>query len=122
MNFSNSPLEPKSPWSTVRARGALKLVSAGALAAVAWWIVLRLAVVGKPAHGEVALLAALPGAWALIGLLELSTGVPFSQMSHAWSSLRGWQRGVLGCFVALLALFLMMGIIFWVYWDEFPGN
>jgi hypothetical protein len=118
MSFSNRPLEPESPWKTVRVRGALKLVAAGCLAVVAWLIVRALAMAGKAPHGEAAVLAALPGAWALVGLLELVTGVPFSQMSYAWSSLRGWQRGVLGCLVAIVAVFLMMGIFFWVFWDD----
>lgn len=32
----------------------------------------------------------------LMHLLELLTGVPFTELSNRWDSLKGWQRGVIG--------------------------
>ncbi len=47
-------------------------------------------------------------------LLELITGVPFSELSNRWDSLKGWQRGVIGitvCAFLFTILILMMGTI-----------
>lgn len=52
---------------------------------------------------------ALPGAFALQGLLELITGVPFLKMARRWDGLQGWQRGVLGTIVVLAALVVIIG-------------
>ncbi len=53
---------------------------------------------------------ALPGAWALMGLLEVVTGVPFTQVAQKWDELAGWQRGVLGVLVVIVA-FVVMGAL-----------
>jgi hypothetical protein len=46
----------------------------------------------------------LPGGLAIAGLLQLVTGVPFSQWSSRWDSLQGWQRGVFGSLLVLVLL------------------
>jgi hypothetical protein len=38
----------------------------------------------------------LPGAYALVGLHEIVSGVPFVEISKKWDGISGWQRGVLG--------------------------
>lgn len=61
------------------------------------------------------MLFALPGAYVLIGLLEVVSGVPFKDISGEWDSLAGWQRGVLGVVIVILAsLFIFSGIIIFV--------
>jgi hypothetical protein len=35
----------------------------------------------------------VPGAFALVGLIETVTGLPFTRVSEAWDGLAGWQRG-----------------------------
>ncbi len=51
---------------------------------------------------------AVPGAFALMGLLEIITGIPFKEMSGKWDNLKGWQRGILGIAVAILT-FIILG-------------
>ena len=55
----------------------------------------------------------LPGAYALSGLLELITGVSFFEYARRWDDLKGWQRGVLGVFVVVIAFFVIaFGVAF----------
>jgi len=51
---------------------------------------------------------AVPAAIALVGLVQLVSGVPFTELSRRWDSLAGWQRGVLGTLIFILAC----GVIF----------
>lgn len=51
-----------------------------------------------------------PTAWLLAGVFEITTGVPFTEMSQKWDSLAGWQRGVIGISVFVGGLFLL-GIV-----------
>jgi len=50
---------------------------------------------------------AVPGAFALMGLLEIITGIPFKEMSGKWDNLKGWQRGILGTGVAILTFIIL---------------
>ncbi|MBU2709358.1 hypothetical protein KCM76_25405 [Zooshikella marina] len=54
---------------------------------------------------------AAPAAWGLVGLLEMVTSRPFSEMEDWWNGLRGWQRGVLGLLIVVIAFAFMMGAI-----------
>lgn len=51
---------------------------------------------------------ALPGAYALSGLIEFITGISFFQFARRWDELKGWQRGVFGTFIVLAAGFLIV--------------
>ena len=51
---------------------------------------------------------AIPGAFALVGLVEMTVGTPISEVSSSWDALAGWQRGILGVLVVVLAFVLMM--------------
>jgi len=42
-----------------------------------------------------------PGVLALIGLVELTSGIPISRLSNAWDGLPGWQRGVIGILILI---------------------
>jgi hypothetical protein len=46
---------------------------------------------------------ALPGAFGLSGLIEVITGVSFFEFARRWDELKGWQRGVFGTFIVLVA-------------------
>jgi AcrR family transcriptional regulator len=46
--------------------------------------------------------------FARVGLVEVTTGVPVTEVSSAWDALAGWQRGVLGILIVALAFALMM--------------
>jgi hypothetical protein len=68
---------------------------------------------GFPDGGPFKLIGpAMPGCFALIGLVELTTGIPISKVASGWDALEGWQRGVLGTLVVAFAFILMMiGIV-----------
>ena len=51
---------------------------------------------------------ALPGAFALVGLVELCTGMRVTEVASGWNALAGWQRGILGTLVVAVAFVLMM--------------
>ena len=53
----------------------------------------------------------LPLAFALIGSVELVTGVPFQHLANNWMQLRGWQRGILGTFIVLASLAIIMCLV-----------
>jgi hypothetical protein len=96
-----------------RTLGLLKLAGCGIVYAVIFSTVLKNGL-GDPTHGGPfkMILIALPGAFGLAGLLELATGIRFQDISSAWDSLAGWQRGVLGTLIVIAAFFLMMvGIV-----------
>ena len=52
---------------------------------------------------------AIPGAFALVGLVEVVTGMHVTEVASAWDALAGWQRGILGTLVVVIAFVLMMG-------------
>ncbi len=52
----------------------------------------------------------IPGAVALIGLVQVVSGVPFAELSAKWDSLHGWQRGVLGTLIFAVACAIIFGI------------
>lgn len=54
------------------------------------------------------ILLALPGAWALAGLLELATGRSFASLGARWEALSGWQRGLIGLAVVVAAFATMI--------------
>jgi|GEM_PF-1829232 len=49
----------------------------------------------------------LPGAMAMIGVVKVFTGVPFSQTSGQWNSMPQWKQTLLGFFL----MFLGVGVI-----------
>jgi hypothetical protein len=51
--------------------------------------------------------ALAPIAWFLAGVLEIVTGVPFTELAQKWDHLQGWQRGVIGISVFVGGLFLL---------------
>ena len=64
---------------------------------------------------------ALPGAIALTGLLELASGVPFSEWAQRWDSLAGWQRGVLGVLIVGAALVGILALMILVAYLLYGG-
>jgi len=62
-----------------------------------------------------------PVGWFLAGILQMVTGVPFTELSDKWDALAGWQRGVIGISVfigGLIVLFLVCMIILFVLQPE----
>jgi hypothetical protein len=50
----------------------------------------------------------IPGAYALAGLIQTVSGVPFTQLSDKWDDLKGWQRGVLGLIAIVVSFFIFI--------------
>ena len=53
---------------------------------------------------------ALPGAYALSGLIEFATGVSLFEFARRWDELKGWQRGIFGTFIVVIALFVILAV------------
>jgi hypothetical protein len=100
----------------VREKGILKFVAWGPAAAAVgygiYWLNVR---IGHAPHGEILILLAAPGAYALVGLLEAISGRPFREFGVKWDQLKGWQRGVLGLAVVTITLVLFMAIVVVVF-------
>lgn len=97
--------------SSIRLNGVKKLVT-GAFAGVAaayfvYWLQLQ----GYSPSGIALIGLAAPAAWGFVGLLEMLMNRPFTDMEVWWNSLHGWQRGVLGVFVVIMAFTLMIASI-----------
>jgi hypothetical protein len=97
----------------IRTRGMLQCLGAGAVfAATLWWFASAgqadpgATIAGGP-FGLIAICA--PGGFALAGLLQWISGVPFSEMSDRWNALPGWQRGVYGTLVFVGGLGVLFG-------------
>lgn len=106
---------------SIRLRGLLQFLGSGAVfAALLFWLASQYT--ASPNYqlpgGLFSMLVMMaPGGFAIAGLIQLISGVPFSELSDKWDSLKGWQRGVFGvaifAFVAILlfggiAVYLMM--------------
>lgn len=94
-----------------RLKGLLKLIGGGVLFAFALSVTLKNQL-ADPAHsGSIfkVIMMATPGAFAIVGFVELLTGLEFLHIAKKWDELRGWQRGVLGLLVVALSIVIMMG-------------
>ena len=90
----------------------LKLSLGGALCAVVIYAIVSLNDKDSVVVRNLIIPLGLPGAFALMGLLEIITGVPFNDISGKWDNLKGWQRGVLGIIIAILSFIVaMFGIV-----------
>lgn len=109
------PLRDDGPGSemNIRVKGLLQFLGSGLVfGVVIGWFMQQRAIdpTFKLPGGIFSLLLMMaPGGFALAGLLQLLTGVPFSELSDRWNALKGWQRGVIGVFSFLLGLALLFG-------------
>ncbi len=91
--------------------GALKAVG-GLLGTFILYAVLSTDAPDHGLHLFSMIFIATPGAYGLAGLIECVTGIPFTQIASKWDELQGWQRGILGLGIVILAFILMMvGIV-----------
>jgi len=92
---------------SVRKRG-LKYMGLGLMISLPLWgLVVWLVAKGFTFHFAL-VPACLPFAYVCMGLVELVSGRPFQQLGRAWMDLKGWQRGVLGTFIILVAIAVMI--------------
>lgn len=98
----------------VRLRGLLKLVAGAAGFSAVFWFILNFGAEpdfgGVRGRGGIAIVAGLPGAFALVGLIELCTGVRFTDLADYWDSLKAWQRGIFGTLVVITAFAVTFGV------------
>lgn len=98
--------------SGIRRKGLLRFVLSAAVFALGVGYVLF---IGPHSHEEWdmgdLLIFAVPGGYALVGLIEMITGVPFSNLARKWDDLKGWQRGVLGTLIVIFASGLILGAV-----------
>ena len=97
-----------SPLTPVRRKGLFKFLIGALVFAVVLGVLLQLLEYVSNLIVPIGLL--LPGAYALAGLVEFITGIPFFELARRWDSLKGWQRGVFGTAIVVMALFLIIGI------------
>ena len=90
---------------SVRKRGLVKLAVGIPLAAGWFFLQQRIEALNEWLR---LLIPGFPGVLALIGLIELVSGIPISKLSASWASLTGWQRLVLG----LIIVITFFGLIF----------
>jgi uncharacterized membrane protein YagU involved in acid resistance len=96
----------------IRAKGAVKVVGSGIVYAAVFVTIMKQGGFGNAAAGPFKLIAmGTPGAFALVGLFELFTGIAFSRAAEVWDSLKGWQRGVIGLSVVVFTFALLVGVI-----------
>jgi hypothetical protein len=90
----------------------VKLFTGALLFAAVIILINKLNLEESPIVKQLIIPLAVPGAYALMGLLEITTGVPFKEISGRWDSLARWQRGLLGIIVAILSFVLLIyGIV-----------
>jgi hypothetical protein len=98
---------------------ALKKVALGILGTLAMaGLFMAIAFAGyMPGNPFMLVPAAIPFVYFCVGVIELLTGRPYRQLADAWMALKGWQRGIIGTLVVLVAGFLiivvMTAVVMW---------
>ena len=99
-------------FNSTRLRGALKLASGSAAFALVLWGVAKREMIGERQVFFRLIAMATPGSIALVGLIELTTGIPFTKLASAWNSLKWWQRLLLGLLIVTSFFALIFGGIY----------
>lgn len=97
--------------SNVRIRGLFQLVWASALFAALFGVGYWLESIG---WHHIPWEFAIPAGFALAGLLQAVTGVPFAHVASRWDRLLPWQRGVFGVGIVLASCALLFAAA-WAY-------
>jgi uncharacterized membrane protein YagU involved in acid resistance len=100
------------PRATVRERHvrqrALKKIGIGAVLTAAWLgLVLVLSGRGYTFWGPG---VGLPCVFFLMGLVELVFGRSFGALAQEWEELEGWQRGIYGLIVVVIATCVILAV------------
>ena len=97
-----------SMGSSIRRKGFVKLaIGAVALIAVSFFVY-WLQQQGYTPNSFALIALGTPVAIGLVGMLEVLMNRPFSEMEDWWNNLKGWQRGVLGVFVVIVAFAVLI--------------
>lgn len=92
----------------IRTNGTKKFLVGSLGMVVVWLFVYFIRLQGFAPTSITMIPLALPGAYALMGILEIVAGVPFSEIGQKWDDLAGWQRGILGTVVVIVAFALII--------------
>ena len=98
---------------TIRQKGIVKLVVGSIIFSVILYWVYRTGDQNSHHFYELTLMA-LPGAYALVGLIESITGISFFRFAEAWNQLKGWQRGVFGTAFLLVFSVALFFILYFI--------
>lgn len=90
--------------SNIRIKGLFQVIWASALFAVFFGIGYRLNSLG---WHHMPWEFAIPAGFAIAGLLQAITGIPFIRLASQWDALRPWQRGVFGVGIVLASFALL---------------
>ena len=52
----------------------------------------------------------MPGALALVGIVELVSGIRFTTIARSWDAMPEWKRWTLGGLIVVLAIAAVSGI------------
>lgn len=97
--------------SSIRQFGLIKLIGGGILSTIMLgWIMKGHAPSASGGMFKLILLS-MPLVTALMVLLEVLSGKPFTQFSEAWDELAGWQRGIFGVLIVIMACILIMVMV-----------
>ncbi len=102
---------------TIRQRGLLTFLGLGILFALfVYWIANPAAYpfTYYPTGIGAALFIGAPGAGAIIGLIELTTGQPFNKIEESWAKMTTTKRTIASIFIILFGgtiMFTMIAII-----------
>jgi hypothetical protein len=93
--------------TNVRASGLRKM----AIGALGLMISLYILFKGIIANGievphPITIAFSLPGAYALIGVLEMVTNTPYLEIVKKWSALKSWQRAIVITIVTISSFFV----------------
>ncbi|MBT8079591.1 MAG: hypothetical protein KJO31_13520 [Gammaproteobacteria bacterium] len=92
----------------------LKLAAGCAGFAAGFWFILEYG--QRPGFGGLrgpvgpAIVVAMPGVLALIGLIEFASGKKIVELSAGWDSIPAWKRWILGTIIIVLALAVTIGV------------
>jgi hypothetical protein len=110
MEYARSPHMDTTPptAAATRRKGMVIFITGLAVFAFGLAVAIILAWQGYELNPRDLLILAIPGGYALSGLLEAITGVPFMQFARQWDELQGWQRGVIGTAIVLAAMAIII--------------
>ena len=104
--------KPQINSATIRRSGAFKTVIGFVVTAILVALVIFLSSRGFQFKNPFYLIPlGVPFAYFSIGMIEIITGSPFDRFAQAWMSLKGWQRGLLGTFIAVLAIIVIVSVV-----------
>jgi hypothetical protein len=98
---------------SIRVRGLVTILGSGAVAGVLY-LFLSFVLGHSAGSVRVPLVSAAPLVGVLVGMIELVSGVPFTQVAAKWDSLPQGMRLFLGTLLTVIALVVVFGGGIWL--------